>query len=919
MSPRQTPLRGISRRVAVYTAIAAIFAFVGWLDFNTPLGLVLWLLYLVPIWLLSLVVPFDHRLVVAGAVTTMGLMATSFFFSQAAGAPTWMSAVNRGIGVILVWIVSLLLILARRQEAALRLNEARASALVQASAQVLWIAEPDGTVVKDSPSWQSFTGQTVDARKGWGWLHVVHPDDRQRVEAEWRSAVLRQRPLETEYRLWHWEGEYRWTAVRAVPVMNDDGSIGEWVGMHTDISERKRGEKALRDNQERLRLALESAELGTWDIDLQTRRSMWNDQAFLLFGFRPPFPSADEALWTQVVYPPDLAGAEAAVEAAHLGRSIYRHEHRIIRRDTGAVRWMSPYGRFLYDDEGKAQRFVGVFSDITERKQAEEALRQSEEQFRANFDLAAVGQTQLNAETGCFIRVNDRFCAITGYSRDELLSMTPQDLTHPDDRAADDPQVRRLLRGDAEEYHCEKRYLGKHGTLRWVRVSARLIRDAAQRPVRTISVVEDITERKEAEAALMRVTMNLERRVVERTKELTDSQRRLRALASELNLAEQRERRRLAAELHDYLAQLLVVGRIKLGQALQKVGMSSPREHIQEADEILDRSLTYTRSLVAQLVPPVLEQFGLSAALLWLGDEMRRRGLTVDVEAPREAPPLSVDQAALLYQSTRELLMNVLKHSHTTWASVTLDCEDDRDLAIMVRDEGAGFDMASTVNQALDKFGLFSIRERMQVLGGAFTIESAPGKGTTATLTLPLTSRAEPKALSAERIGRDEMTQAHRDSGLARSGLSTHSSALQKNAAIRVLLVDDHAMVREGLRSILLGYADIDVVGEAGNGEEAIELARQLSPHIIVMDVNMPKVDGIEATRRIRQDRPDTVVIGLSVNTSPQVADAMKEAGAVTLLTKESAAELLYQTISRAASGSDLPIIESQAPLPFFG
>ena len=656
-SPPQQPV-GIPRGPVAYAGLAAIFAVVGWLDFNLPLGLALWLLYLVPIWLSSRVVPFDHRLVFAGAVTTMGLVATSFFFSPA-GAPTWISGVNRGIGILLVWIVALLLVRARRNEA---------------------------------------------------------------------------------------------------------------------------------------------------------------------------------------------------------------------------------------------------------------ALLRSEEQFRANFEMAAVGQAQVDANTGRFIRVNDRFCAITGYDREALLRMRPRDLTHPDDRPAEDPQIERLLRGECEEFHNEKRYVTKQGTIRWVRVSARLIRDQAQRPSRTIAAVEDITERKEAETALVNLTGELERRVAERTQDLADSQERLRALTTELNVAEQRERRRLAAELHDYLAQMLVVGRLKLSQALQKLGPGAPREPIQEADEIFDRSLTYTRSLVAQLVPPVLEQFGLAAALLWLGDEMRRRGLTVGVNVPREAPPLSIDQAALLYQSTRELLMNVMKHSQTTHAEVTMTFGGDQPLVVTVTDRGAGFDPA-VAQVARDKFGLFSIRERMQALGGSFAVESAEGQGTMATLTLPLRGEA---ALSGKALS-VELENEVRDAGTltAVPQRPTLSGSKLRGAKIRVLLVDDHAMVREGLKSVLSGYPDIEVVGEAGNGDEGIESARSLSPHIVVMDVNMPKVDGIEATRRITQEHPTISVIGLSVNASRHVKDAMRDAGAVTLLTKESAAEFLYQAIKTAVAKSDFPRESEQETLPF--
>jgi DNA-binding NarL/FixJ family response regulator len=133
---------------------------------------------------------------------------------------------------------------------------------------------------------------------------------------------------------------------------------------------------------------------------------------------------------------------------------------------------------------------------------------------------------------------------------------------------------------------------------------------------------------------------------------------------------------------------------------------------------------------------------------------------------------------------------------------------------------------------------------------------------------------------------------------------------------IRVLLVDDHAMVREGLRTLLNEYPEIDVVGEAGNGEDAVDEAKRLLPHVIIMDVNMPQMDGIEATRRITKVLPGSAVIGLSVNASPQMQQVMKAAGALTLLTKESAADSLYHTIKSIQCGA-IHLVDPQEPLPF--
>jgi DNA-binding NarL/FixJ family response regulator len=119
---------------------------------------------------------------------------------------------------------------------------------------------------------------------------------------------------------------------------------------------------------------------------------------------------------------------------------------------------------------------------------------------------------------------------------------------------------------------------------------------------------------------------------------------------------------------------------------------------------------------------------------------------------------------------------------------------------------------------------------------------------------------------------------------------------------IRVLLVDDHAMMRQGLRTLLEGYPDVEIVAEAGDGEQAIGAVRQFEPTVIVMDINMPKMNGVEATQRIKAEFPGMIVIGLSVNADGQNVEAMRRAGAVFLLTKEAAVEQLYSAIHEAVA-----------------
>ena len=375
----------------------------------------------------------------------------------------------------------------------------------------------------------------------------------------------------------------------------------------------------------------------------------------------------------------------------------------------------------------------------------------------------------------------------------------------------------------------------------------------------------------------------LEQRVEERTHDLIASRQHLRALTAELNRTEQRLCNRLARELHDYLAQLLVLGRIKIGSARSQWDRTEPpiATFIGELDDIFAKSIAYTRTLMADLSPPVL-QLGLSAALKWLSEQMVKHQLNVEFHATQDQLPLSDDHVMLLYQSVRELLMNVIKHAHTPHATLLIAVEGGDLLKISVRDEGKGFDPDTLdLQPASEHFGMLSVRERMEALGGRCQTESAPCRGTTVTLSMPL------------------QTTAAGAQGDTVSALNRESIALlEKNGPVhRVVLVEDHAMIRQGLRAILDGFHDVLVIGEATNGEEAVSVVSHVRPDVVLMDVSMPKMDGIEATRRIVTAHPSAVIIGLSVNDSPPLIEAMKKAGAVGFVAKEAAAEQLHDVI----------------------
>jgi signal transduction histidine kinase len=264
------------------------------------------------------------------------------------------------------------------------------------------------------------------------------------------------------------------------------------------------------------------------------------------------------------------------------------------------------------------------------------------------------------------------------------------------------------------------------------------------------------------ENKLRQANIELTERVAIKEERLTENEERLRKLMLDLVVTEERERRSLANELHDYLAQLLTLTRMKLKQADQCV-YSSTRDtsrYIRETDLMLNKSLGYVRTLMAELYPAQLQELGLPAALRWLAGEMPKHGLTVELSIECESLPLQHEHAVLLYQSVRELLMNCVKHAAVDHARLSLTVHSDM-LNIEVQDLGCGFDDSSLPpSPAGTHFGLSSIRERMATVGGHFIVESAVGDGTTITLKMPFESSFQDVAVQAASACRQDRIKA---------------------------------------------------------------------------------------------------------------------------------------------------------------
>ena len=371
------------------------------------------------------------------------------------------------------------------------------------------------------------------------------------------------------------------------------------------------------------------------------------------------------------------------------------------------------------------------------------------------------------------------------------------------------------------------------------------LHDSKERLTSLNAILEQTVDQRTRE--LRQLNADLDQRVVQRTRALGDSQKKLRAFVEQLTRAEEQERHRLATELHDYLGQLLAVSQINLGRAEQFAVSENAKTAFTDARQSLDDSIAFTRTLIAQLSPQVLYDLGLPAALAWLGEQMEQQHeLRVEVVGNPAGFALDEARAILAFQCARELLWNVVKHAATKEAQVSYELKDG-ELTLEVADRGRGFDLANVEsrNAGTEKFGLFGMRQRLELHQGRLVVESAFGRGTSVKVILPAATVPALPAAPFE-PARQELR-------------------VKVTTPLRVALVDDHEMVRQGLRWLLEDYEDIRVVGEAEGGQKAITMAEKLKPDIIVMDVNMPGLNGIEATRRIvlepaRRDRHRALV-----------------------------------------------------------
>jgi PAS domain S-box-containing protein len=496
-----------------------------------------------------------------------------------------------------------------------------------------------------------------------------------------------------------------------------------------EIVERKQVEEQLRQSESQLAEAQHLARVGSWNWDLQSNALNWSDELYRIFGVDPQaFDPAFEDVVTEFIRAEDRALVRGVIESSLKTQEPFSFYYRILRPD-GEERVIYSRGSIVSDEHGKPVRMFGAAQDVTERKQAEEALKKSQHRLEEAQRIAHVGHWERDLKTG-LITWSDEIYRILGLPPQENDSPPAEwrHMLHPEDRERVFLVMEEVQRG-IRRYDVEYRIVRPDGEVRFLHSQGDIIRDEQGRPVRAFGIAQDITERKQAE------------------EKLEQSSEQLRALSARLQSAREEEGTRIAREIHDELGATLtslrwdlesfdkVISESKDGPQLQTL-----RERIEAMLGLTETTISSVRRISSELRPSVLDDLGLAAAIEWQAQQFQARtGITCRCDCSLENLNLSREQSTAVFRIFQEALTNILRHAQATSVDITMQAEAG-ELVFAISDNGRG--ITEDEKSGSQSLGLLGMQERAQLIGAKLDVNSDAGKGTVVTVRVALSGSA---------------------------------------------------------------------------------------------------------------------------------------------------------------------------------
>lgn len=389
----------------------------------------------------------------------------------------------------------------KRVEETLAESEERFWQMASHIHEVFWITDIDFThLLYISPAYEEIWGRDCASlyEQLQLFLEAVHPEDQARVSAAF--AEHRQDGFSHEYRLVKPDGSIRWIWEQTFPIQDATGHPYRLVGISQDITPHKLAEANLRLSEERLRLAMDLSQLGRWDWNLVTGELDWSEQTFSIMGFAPDDPTYKS--WYNRLPPEDLEMVESSITQAQEHRTYFHCEYRLHHPD-GSIHWILARGKTLYDGAARPVRMIGIVMDISDRKQLEVALRNSEERYRQIVETATEGIWILDANNATTF-INPCMSEMLGYSDREMMGKSLFDLMDEEGKAIAAHMLERRRQGIVEQFDFKLQH--KDGSDVWTLISTRPLYDEAGCYAGALGMLADITQRKLSELALQQQT-----------------------------------------------------------------------------------------------------------------------------------------------------------------------------------------------------------------------------------------------------------------------------------------------------------------------------------------------------------------------------------------------------------------------------
>ncbi|WP_022949636.1 PAS domain S-box protein [Methylohalobius crimeensis] len=705
-------------------------------------------------------------------------------------------------------------------------------------------------------------------------------------------------------------GETRILETRMLPFLPEGEELPAVLGVAVDITAPKRVKQELERSKKRLRHILDASPAAiytlrpTGNLESPFQVTMISAGIESIVGYKAEAWLSQPTFWVDHLHPEDRQEALSR-QRILLETGMLDHEYRFLHKD-GNYRWIHDKLRLIRDEDSNLEEVVGCWMDLTGHKEMDNALRESEARFRGAFETAVNGMALLSPE-GRWQQVNEALCQMLGYSQQELLAQNFQAITHPDDLACDLENLNRLLRGEIDSYHMEKRLLHKSGEPVWVQKSATTVTNSHQL-LHVLAQIQDISARKEAEIALLKA------------KEAAEAGNRAKMLF-------------LANVSHELRTPLN--GIIGFAQVLQKKNTLAAEDqeivhHIAQCgdyllgliNDLLDFTKADTEMLTLQpkdfdfpgLIHEICEIFQMNAS---------EKHIRFEFQPLTPLPRRVSGDHKRLRQVLINILGNAVKFTHAGGVSFRVGY-GGKTARFMIEDTGIGiepryldkifepYEQASAKKMGLGGAGLgLAISKKIvDLMEGELEVSSQPGKGTLFKIELPLPSSPgeEPDHYLAPADAVAEIPGASTKVAPPRP-----RSMISRRFFDRIFLIaDDNEINRTVLRKLLVDYGA--QVLEAANGEEAVTLIRKIPFDLIFLDLRMPAMDGIEVMQWIQSNaspNAQTPVLAITAHALSEQSPMPRETGFVDCLIKPVSDQELYTAIDRC-----LHLGETTRPAP---